>query len=121
MNAFADTNDLAEYLCKSKDELSDDCPRMLDRASELISDIVVVPIKSAHADALKRATCAQVEYWLEVGEETDIEGPVQGSIIGKVQIQYGAGDNRVSPRGLAPRAERVLSKAGLLYRGALTR
>ena len=65
-------------------------------------------------DGLADATCAQVEYWLTGDEEDDILGPTQGAAIGGMQQQYGAGENRVTPMYLAPRAARHLRRAGLL-------
>ncbi|MFI9824415.1 hypothetical protein ACIHFC_28785 [Streptomyces sp. NPDC052013] len=58
--------------------------------------------------AFAEAVCAQVEFWGEVGEETDIAGPLQGVAIGSVQLQFGAGDNRSGPDYYAPRLIREL-------------
>jgi|SRR5690625_190827 len=110
--AYATEAELAAYLGISEDDLPDESERLLDRASELIDEATR---GRATGEAASKATCAQVEFWLEVDEEHDIEGPIQGVIIGRLQIQYGAGPNRIAPTYLAPRARRYLRNAGLLY------
>jgi len=61
---------------------------------------------------LSQATCDQVEYWLEVGEEHDVVGLQPGSSLqgGRVQVQK-------MPGALGQRARRTLLRAGLLYWG----
>ena len=93
--------------------------RLLARASEVIDDVTLGRIdadNTDHTDAARDAACAQVEWWLSAGEDIDVSGPIQGYTIGSLQVQYGAGANRVSPFKLAPRAKRHLFLAGLLDR-----
>lgn len=68
------------------------------------------------ADALKDAVVRQVEQWLEVGDDNDIAGYPRDT-----QASYGVSVSAL-PSVLAPRAARVLGKAGLLggYGVALT-
>jgi hypothetical protein len=69
--------------------------------------------------AASGAACAQVEFWVEKGEDVDVAGPNEQYSAGKhFNIQQGAGSQRVAPTYLAPRAARILQMAGLLYRGA---
>ena len=120
MSAYATTHDLADFLFVEESTLSTDSERLLQRASELVSSMVKRNYDSTvttHVEAVRNATCAQVEYWQEVGESMDVRGPLQGLIIGKTQYQYGAGNNRITPSYLAPRAHRFLMDAGLLYAG----
>lgn len=94
-----------------------DAEKLLLKASELIDDYTRGSAQlgfdsddtALHTD-LSDATCDQVEYWLEVGEEHDIIGPVGGLQAGRVQI-------RNSPPTLAPRARRKLLAAGLVWSG----
>jgi len=61
--------------------------------------------------SLAKATCAQVEFWLEVGEEHDVTA-LRGSLVsGRVQVHPVA-------LPLAPRALRELQKAGF-YSGTV--
>lgn len=100
-----------------------DTERLLLRASELIDDYIRTAIYDVDTDgeptdaddiaALRDATCAQVEFWRDSDEEDDILGPVQGLILGPMQVQFGAGATRTAPLYLAPRAARILRKAGL--------
>ena len=118
--AYATESDLAQYLGVSEADLPADAARLLERASELIDHLTLGRIDSEnteHTEAARKAACAQVEFWLAVDEENDIPGPIQGIIIGRMQIQYGAGSNRIAAVYVAPRARRYLLDAGLLYRG----
>lgn len=57
-----------------------------------------------------RATCEQVEYWLETGEEHDVLG-LKGALSGgRLQVQH-------LPPELGARARRTLLTTGLLYAG----
>lgn len=57
--------------------------------------------------ALSNATCAQVEFWLEVGEEFDVASLGSGASVqaGRVQV------NRL-PNFIGRRAARILREAG---------
>jgi hypothetical protein len=117
--AYATEDDLQGYLGAGAG-LPTNAARLLDLASELLDEATLMRYDTTdtdHVTAMKKAACAQVEYWIEVGEARDVTGPVQGEIVGSVQIQYGAGSNRIAPKYLGPRAKRHLLTAGLLYRG----
>lgn len=109
-----------------------DAGRMLQRASELIYDAtgnlserayngqltagyfgyvdpLTVPAALTVDDykfALKNAACAQVEFWLETGEEHDVLGLRGSATAGKISL------SRI-PTRLAPRALGYLRAAGL--------
>jgi len=101
-------------------EVPADAARLIARASELIDMATMGRAQAAwdldpeDADlktALSDATCDQVEFWLEVGEEHDIAG-IRGSLQGgRVQIQK-------MPGVLGQRALRTLLRAGLYWAGA---
>jgi len=63
--------------------------------------------------AITNATCDQVEYWLEVGEEHDVVGLPAGASLqgGRVQV------NKL-PGYLGQRALRTLLAAGVYWSGA---
>lgn len=112
--AYADTTALEEYTGTDAPTGAD---RLLARATELVDDRVRrsftlgdddLPTDSDIAAALEQATCAQVEYWTEVGEEHDVEG------LSGVGIAVGALRLDRLPPELAPRARRILRNAGLL-------
>lgn len=121
MAVYATGAELASYLGTPAPA---DTTRLLARASELVDDHIVtavyavntsgMPTDTVHIDALRDATCAQVEHWLAGDEEDDILGPVQGVALSGLQVQYGAGENRATPMYLAPRAARALRRGGLL-------
>lgn len=125
-SSYGSTADLAAYLYVEESTLDADCARLLERASELIDHYTLhryntsaVSVDLAtQTEAMKKATCAQVEFWLAKGEAEDISGPIEGYTVGKVQVQFGAGSNRLAPLRLAPRARQALLAAGLLYAGA---
>jgi hypothetical protein len=111
--AYAAPTELADYLGIPEADLPDDASRQLQRASELI-DYATMGRTTGTGNAIpaKNATMAQVEFWMEAGEESDIYGAknFRSHSIGGVSIQ-----GRISE--LAPRAKRILSREGLLYRG----
>jgi len=68
-------------------------------------------------EALRDATCAQVEYWEEaVGENYDMSGSVESFAIGNLRMSYGDGSGGGGSI-LAPRAYRLLQSYGLIYAG----
>ncbi|MFJ5638649.1 hypothetical protein [Streptomyces sp. NPDC093223] len=97
-----------------------DAVELLERATRLLdSDFLLSAVYDVDSDgmptdpvvaaAFADAVCSQVEFWGEVGVETDISGPLQGVVIGSVQLQYGAGDNRSGPSYYAPGIARALA------------
>lgn len=98
--------------------------RLLARASERVDtalrtavyavDATGAPTETTVIAALRDATCAQVEFWLSSDEEDDVLGPTQGYAVGGLQVQYGAGDNRITPTYLAPRAAQFLRACPLI-------
>ncbi|MGW1267534.1 hypothetical protein [Streptomyces sp. NPDC002491] len=114
---YADTTWLANYLQTAP---SVDSDRLLLEASKLLDSEFLraavydvdddgLPTDAEVAEAFADAVCSQVQFWGEVGEETDISGPLQGVAIGSVQLQYGAGDNRSGPSYTAPKLPRELA------------
>jgi hypothetical protein len=114
---FATATDLGAYLPAGTEVDSQDADRLLARASELVAeaatagystDLDGAPVDDWDKDALRDATCAQVEQWLEVGEENDVAGYSRAT-------SFGTGGLSLSslPSILAPRARRILRSAGL--------
>lgn len=96
-----------------------DAPRLLARASEVIAEAVTTgysvdldgnPYDTTVADALRNATCAQVEQWMEVGEENDIAGYHRSTAVSTQGLSLAG-----LPASLAPRARRILRAAGLMW------
>lgn len=111
--AYATITELASYLGIPEADLPPDANRQLQQASMLVDYATMNRTSLAeNADTAKKATIAQVEFWMEAGEESDIYGAknFRSHSIGGVSIQ-----GRISE--LAPRAKRILSIEGLLYRG----
>lgn len=94
-----------------------DVDRLLARATEVVDDhcfaafavdsATDLPTDTDVADALRDATCAVVEAWVEVGEENDIDG-----LAGTEVSVAGFSGRRAPP--LPPRARRFLAQQGLL-------
>lgn len=119
MAAYATFDELETYLGDRVPlPVQPEAERMLQRASELIAaktrhwaefywvEPRPTPLNTAQT-ALNRAALAQVEFWLEVGEEHDIVGQRGGANVGRVNY------DELPPR-LGPRAADVLVDAGLL-------
>ncbi|MFJ4009464.1 hypothetical protein [Streptomyces sp. NPDC090026] len=113
---YATTTDLANYLRAAPPT---GAARLLLRASELLDsdflkaavydvDDAGMPTDALVVAAFRTAVCAQVEFWGETGEETDISGPTQGVTIGSVNLQYGTGTDRPGPDYYAPKVARAL-------------
>lgn len=121
--AYATKEQLAAYVGESASLPSDaEQDRLLERASEYIDEVTlgrIDPDSDTDLAAAQNAVCAQVAYWLEVGEQVG-SGPLIGSYsIGKLAINYGGGGagRQGTQQRLAPRARSFLFLAGLLYRG----
>lgn len=114
--SYATTTQLATWLGIDEEDLAADADRLLERASELIDEEVVAPYDDEDTDvleALADATCAQVEFWNEVGEEHDTTGQR-----GSISVE-GLSIARL-PGTLAPRARRALARENLLSRSVLS-
>ncbi|MFE0727947.1 hypothetical protein ACFW2X_06785 [Streptomyces antibioticus] len=116
VRSYSTTTQLANFLHAAPPL---DAVKLLERATDLLDadflraavydvDDEGMPTDPIVAAAFAEAVCAQVEFWGEVGEETDISGPLQGVTIGSVNLQFGAGDNRSSPDYYAPKLVRAL-------------
>jgi hypothetical protein len=115
LDPYATTTDLTAWL-PSDAEVPSDADRLLARASTLVDQTVRYPYAvdaggaatdAAVSDALRDATCAIVEGWLEAGEENDLDG-LAGT---QMSVPGYSGARAVT---LPPRAYRALSQAGLL-------
>lgn len=116
-SSYASLNDLAAFLYVDEASLSSDASRLLERASDVVDHYTLGRIDTddtVHTEAAKKATCAQVEYWLNQGEDEDVKRQISGYTAGKTQVQFSDG----KPSRLAPRARQALLGAGLLYCGA---
>jgi hypothetical protein len=115
--AYATGEQLADWLGAAAPS---DAERLLARASELIDatliapfvvdEVTELPSDDDIAAALRDATCAQVEFWGEVGEANDIDG-LAGS-----PVSVGSYTGSRAPV-VAPRAVRILANAGLMSSG----
>lgn len=119
MPAFATADDLSAYLPPGAEVAENDVDRLLLRASELVAEHVTsgytvdttgAPTVDWQIVALRDATCAQVEQWLEVGEENDTAGYRRGTSMSSAGLSISS-----LPSVLAPRARRILRSAGLMY------
>lgn len=123
---YATLSELAEFLGTTVEELDDDSDRLIERASDLIraatlgrSDLVEETDTEAMV-YLKKACCAQVEYWGISGESTAYISGIESYSIGKVSVKMGSSggaSGTTGTTGLCTRAHQCLMLAGLLYRG----
>lgn len=114
MPAYATSTDMATW---SSQPQPSDVGALLNRASEVVDAWVTAPFSldagglpsdGTARVALRDATCAQVELWLDQGGETiDIDG--------RAGQQVTVGDLTIArPAELAGRAARILRQADLL-------
>lgn len=82
--------------------------KLLRDASALLEGLIVAPyvtkvdgedtVREPYATALKNAVCAQVEWWLETGDETDATLRFDSMTFGKTTVS--ASGRRLAPRAL---------------------
>lgn len=127
MDAFATATDLTGdpnagqvgWLSAAQAALldSEDVGRLLMRATEVVAEHVTVgfmvdvdgnPSDDDVKAVLRDACCAQVEQWLEVGEDNDVAGYRRDTAMSVGGLNLSA-----LPDVLAPRARRVLRLAGM--------
>lgn len=117
LRSYATTTQLANYLGAAPPL---DADRQLARATTLLDSDVLrgawydvdtsgLPTEPTVAAAFAEATCAVVEYWGEVGEESDTGSPVEDVKIGSAQIKYRSGGGGSSPGYIPERVYRALS------------
>lgn len=126
---YATTADLARYLGRAPEPGS---RRLLARATRKIDELCRtaiypvddegMPLDPAVAAALRDATCAQVEWWAEIGDETG-SGAVSalaGAQIGTVRLPgSGGGSSTGGSMQYAPEAISILTAAGLTSQGPI--
>jgi hypothetical protein len=115
---YATVEDL-EYRLSASYSVPDNALQLLKKASEVIDEVTlgrtVAIWEDTNTDALLKdvitqATCDQVEFWLEVGEEHDVAG-LKGSLVaGRLQ-------EHPVPGLVGTRVMRSLLRAGLMWRG----
>lgn len=104
--------------------LPTDVTRQLKRASEVVYHATMGNIDTTntdHAEAAKLATCAQIEYWLEVSEGVSISNGYKSLSIGSFSVDFGdTGGSGSNVNSLSSRSRFYLQDQGLLYRGVRT-
>lgn len=125
MANYATTSDYAEYMYTTVDKVPIDCERLLARASELIEQAVGDNLKTTNVSveisarqtlALKLATCAQVEYWLDAGENNATSRAIKSFSSGDTSVTFADG-NSGKVNQMATRTRGYLNKECLLYMG----
>lgn len=124
--SYATAADYTDFIAGNGKATPNDINRLLKRASELLDACLSIaiydvdPITNLPTDALvidvfRRATCAQVEYWDETGDELGSSSQFQRLQIGPVQLDRpmrGVSSDEPAAR-LAPQARAILQTAGL--------
>ena len=116
--AYATISDFEAYMHWTPGTVTDtaETERLIDRASELIDNYTLGRIEDDNPDhiaAANKATCAQIEYWLEQGEGDDMKRPIKQYSASKISVTFVDG----LPTRLAARARQALLQSGLLYCG----
>ena len=117
--AYATTAELADYLGIDAADLPDDAERLLDRASDFIDYVTLSEIDTDDEDeeeAARKATCAQVEFWLTMDEDISITGPAKSFQIGNFRMEYGDAEGDTTLSQFSQRAYQYLFNVGLMSR-----
>jgi hypothetical protein len=109
---FATIDDLINYLgLPDASSLPSDIDRIIKRASELIyRKTRHLTDTSDKESEITQATCAQIEYWLQIDETSDITGP-----LGPMKIEDFSFNSKFGKLG--PRCKEILIDTGLMYKG----
>lgn len=103
-----------------------DFPRLLARAQDAMDALLfgklslVDDMAACVQETVRRALCAQVEYYALYGVEAAVTGTADaGFTVGHVSVQGGsnASSKSVDIAGVCPAARAMLERTGLLYRG----
>ena len=114
---FATVSELGSYLDCLEADLPTDANRMLKRVSDQVYSLIkmnYISTNANHVAAVKMATCAQVEYYINAGETSAIVGGITSVGSGKTSISL---DPTATMRKLCNRSIMYLNDFGLLYRG----
>jgi hypothetical protein len=121
--AYATTAQLATYLGIAEGSLPADASRMLDRATDMIDYAVLNNDVTGFETETANACCAQVEWWIETGDELGVGAEISSMKLSEFSVNY-SGSSSSSPNSrqsqhgpLCARAYEYLFRAGLLYRG----
>lgn len=112
MPTYATATDVQAYLGKTPPS---DVDRLIERASELVDYLTLGKINTEnaeHVEAAKKAVCAQIEYWMWLGESQSETG-ISAYSVGDFSIDFANG----RAAGVAPRTMQYLWLAGLINRG----
>lgn len=124
--AYATAAELVAYL--GDEDPPANAATLLDRASVDVDSVLIgawyavdddgLPTDAAVIEALSRATCAQVHYWMESGNTSGVDtaGGWRDVSIGNVRLSRVAGGSGTEGAGgeFAPAAAKILRLAGLL-------
>ena len=109
---FTDKESISKYLGISESDLPNDINRMIRRASELIQEFTINNFDESneeHLKAVEQATNAQLEYWIDVGDELGVMHAFDNVSVGSISLSQ---DEKIPV--LSPRARRALLIKGLL-------
>lgn len=98
--------------------------RMLARASEAVEDLTAaavyptdsggLPTDDTHVTAMRDATCAQVVWWLDTGDELGTAGQWGNVAAGSISLSRGSTGYGTTPGHTPDTVARPLRLAGLL-------
>lgn len=120
--SYATTGDLAAYLRTAPPA---NAARVLPRATEVIDDLLHggywdgsdvgdgMPTDTRVAAALRKAVCAQVEWWATIGDPDGLGGSQTYNDVTIGSVKLSRGQNAEEPPEIAPVALRALRAAGL--------
>ncbi|SDD86609.1 hypothetical protein [Actinokineospora iranica] len=124
MRVYATTADLVAYAGEAA--VNDDSPRLLARASERVDSLLVAavydvdaqgnPVDEKVRNALRRATCAVVEWWGETGDPVGAGAQFSEAALGTLRLKRA---DTAPSSDVGPRAVLILATAGLLSHAPL--
>lgn len=115
---YATKANIAEYMGKKEEELPPGIEILIRRASELICIATrnnYNPKNESHVEAMKLATCAQCQDWIEREVSAVANNNVASFSLGELSITYSDVDKYSNK--LSTSAVRYLNHKHLLFKG----
>jgi hypothetical protein len=106
--------DFARLAARASDDITLMCPMQVKDSTGEALDLTVLSVEQIAA--LKKATCAQIEWYAQNGDDYNESGGAKGAKIGAYSEGSGGGVSKKA-MGLAPRAHAYLEQSGLMARG----
>ena len=114
MSNYATKSELADYLGKEINDITEEEERLIERASRFVDTKTMDSIDTDNESVAKQAVLEQVEWWIATGDELE-----QMQYFKDIDMMDFEADDMDVP-SMSPKAKRTLALSGLLNRSVRT-